>query len=150
MVSSDQLATVQNLPPVIRIATEGFDTCAVTKDNRAYCWGGFSSEAESKRPVGIIRAQTREEMHPKKDIICSYPPWGGSGNLYGGCALLHSDVESCADSGNVGLDKLPIKQLALGIDHGCALRNDGTVICKGYTQFGQLGNGVIHGEWMSE
>lgn len=150
MVSPDQLAKVQNLPPVIRIATEGFDTCAVTKDKREYCWGGFSSEGESKRPVGIIRAQTREEMQSKKRIICSYPPTAGSGNLYGGCALLRSNVESCADSGNVGLEKIPIKQLALGSDHGCVLRNDGKVICKGYTQFGQLGNGVIHGEWVPE
>jgi hypothetical protein len=149
VVSSDNLATVQNLPPAIRIETKGFDTCAVAKDERRYCWGGFSSPAESERHVGVIRAQPFEQMQ-SKEFVCYYPPSPAT-RLYGGCALLHRESEVCADKLPRSYDELKsVKQIDLGAYHGCVLLTDGKIICKGYTQFGQLGNGVVHGEWMPE
>jgi alpha-tubulin suppressor-like RCC1 family protein len=35
----------------------------------------------------------------------------------------------------------PVKEMALGLDHSCALMNDGTVTCWGENDLGQLGSG---------
>ncbi len=36
-----------------------------------------------------------------------------------------------------------VKQVTTGLNHSCALRNDGTVACWGRNDFGQLGNGTF-------
>jgi alpha-tubulin suppressor-like RCC1 family protein len=54
-----------------------------------------------------------------------------------------NDVAADAPLGDSGVPKVPVAQLALGVDSACARREDGTVMCWGYSgPEGRLGNGT--------
>ncbi|MDI1476733.1 RCC1 domain-containing protein [Polyangium sp. y55x31] len=161
MIPVDATVIVRDLPPVGHIANCGFHTCGVAKkDEKVYCWGGLSSSSELKQHVEFIRAQTLE-------VVENNRPLHLQPDAYWACVLLHRGWESCSEMleghgvyllEGMMLNALPktysdlpgIHQLVLGAQHGCVLRNEGTVLCKGFNQFGQLGNGDIHGEWVPE
>jgi alpha-tubulin suppressor-like RCC1 family protein len=77
------------------------------------------------------------------------------------CALLDSGHVECWGEGDIGQlgdgnendsNNTPVSvqdvsdavQLAAGRNHVCALRRDGTVVCWGDGESGQLGDGVFH------
>ena len=131
---------------VIKYSAGEYHTCAITIDNRLYCWGaqdrgaiGDGTTTNKKVPTFI--------MSGIKDVMTAY--------LHT-CALSLDNELYCFgenQNGQIGNDsvtdaKSPVNVLSnvssftLGNEHTCAVKLDGTLWCWGYnTTYGQVGTG---------
>jgi len=144
----------------IAIAAGEDHSCAIRTDGQLRCWGsnrdrqlgegspGLYSipqlliperNAASNTPIGGVAAIATGRYHSclitgQRGVAC----WGrnSDGQLGDDSTIPRSTPVAVA-----GLDS-GIAAIALGAEHSCALRQDGTVLCWGSNQYGQLGDGT--------
>jgi alpha-tubulin suppressor-like RCC1 family protein len=153
------------LTGVLQPALGDSHSCALRADGRVLCWGqnfygqlGTSANNGTGAPnpvpalvgeaaLGVVRQLALGEVHScalRTDgrVLC----WGQ--NFYGQLGtsanngiMTPSPVPALVDDATLGV----VKQLALGIAHSCALRDDGRVLCWGFNRYGQLGSSATSG-----
>jgi alpha-tubulin suppressor-like RCC1 family protein len=155
---------VSGLPSAAQIAaggyTNGFGTsCANTDDAGAMCWGSNSN--------GVLGLGPSDGAAPSLSLVPLSLDVGAVtalalGGLFG-CALTSDGGISCwGDNSNSELGRaggagaydptpLPVNlpgtatAIATGIDHGCAILTDHSVVCWGAGDHGQIGQIVDSG-----
>ena len=133
------------------ITTGGGHTCALHQDGKISCWGnndygqlGNRTDTDYWTPmeiVGITDATTISAgggytcaLHKGGTISC----WGN--NDYG---QLGYETETWWSSVPVEVvDITDATAIATGMEHACALHQDGKISCWGSNYYGQLGNGT--------
>jgi alpha-tubulin suppressor-like RCC1 family protein len=138
----------------------GSHNCALREDGRVLCWGnnysgqlGIAINVQSTEGYPIPTVVDQDELGVVQQIAlggfhtCALRNdgrvlcWGlnTSGQLGVNTNLGASTantVPALVDNSALGF----VRQLALGSDHSCALRDDGRVLCWGSTLRGKLGN----------
>lgn len=153
----------------IAISATWAHTCIVTDAGKIKCWG-FNFDGELGLGDTITRGDRRGEMGDAlpfvdlgSDFVATALVTGRAHN----CALSNTGRVKCWGSavyGQLGQgdtrwrgdgaremgEALPyvnlggtVTQLAAGLDHTCALLDDGRVKCWGYNEYGQLGLGDV-------
>lgn len=148
----------------IAVSAGATHSCALLDTGRLQCWGDASDGklgyADSP-DVGEARALPKGAV-PIGDRATAVVA-GGTHT----CAILEGGAVRCWGNndfgqlgygvpGAIGDDEAPsavaplqfaqpVAQLALGVDHSCALTSSGNVYCWGENFFGQLGRGSLEG-----
>ncbi len=141
------------------VAAGSQHTCAITNANSVYCWGdGALGEmgngttlTVNKRPANPVSGLTDASAisaggYADTGHTCALT---GSGSSHG-VVCWGSDVYGQLGNGSVAnFSTTPVNSLgsgvsaiAVGVNHSCALMNDGTLRCWGSDSSGQLGDGV--------
>jgi alpha-tubulin suppressor-like RCC1 family protein len=135
-------------------------SCAIASDNKAYCWGwGDSGQIGNGETVNVSvpKAVAQGEMPSEatvKDITtgmvtaCAIASdnkaycwgWGGYGAL-GNNGTADSSVPVAVSQGSMPVDAT-VKQISIGIQHGCLIGSDNKAYCWGSGVQGELGNGT--------
>jgi alpha-tubulin suppressor-like RCC1 family protein len=147
---------VSGLQNAVDIAVGETNTCAVTSDGAALCWGqgtfsaiGDGSSATRSTPVFVIGIQNARNI---------------SVGIKHACSLLSNATVFCwgtNDFGQLGdgttaTRSLPFAvhgienawQISCGSSHACAVLTNGSIACWGRNDHGQLGNGLYsHSSW---
>jgi alpha-tubulin suppressor-like RCC1 family protein len=138
--------------PAVEVALGGYHSCAGKQDATLWCWGrneygqlGDGSTVQKPSPVQVSALGTAavevalglyHSCARKQDgtLWC----WGrnGSGQLGDGTTVQKSSPVQVSALGPVAVE------VALGADHSCARKQDGTLWCWGYNGSGQLGDGT--------
>jgi alpha-tubulin suppressor-like RCC1 family protein len=141
-----------------RIAAGATNTCSITSDGRAFCWGlndkgqlGNNSTATSLVPVavytgGVLSGKTVSAIAIAQGHACALASdnqaycWGNdaSGQL-GNNSTATSLVPVAVYTGGV-LSGKTVVSIANGADHTCALASDNQAYCWGNGGIGRLGN----------
>ncbi len=153
------LDLVADVGPFWQISAGYSQTCAVSLDKKAYCWGGNSrgqlgndSSSDSSTPVAVSDAGVLSGK-PIKQISAGWWHscviafdgkaycWGynNRGQLGNG-SNSNSNVPVAVNDSGV-LSGKTIKQISAGREHICAIAFDGKAYCWGSNDRGQLGNG---------
>jgi alpha-tubulin suppressor-like RCC1 family protein len=136
----------QGLSGATDIATGLGRTCALLKDGSAQCWGGTNQGVPGQLPTDRSTPQLVAALTTLKQIAV-----GGTFL----CALLADGTVSCWGDNSLEQCGQPLKQgyldsptpvtglgnvtqIALGVEHACALHGDGTVTCWGSDDWNQL------------
>lgn len=128
-------------PPVARLSAGETDTCQITKERRAKCWGGrplIIGEPTLLPWLSEVRQVVLGEDH-----VCSLV---GEGRVQ--CSGLNDKGqlgdgtrERRNEGVTVGLPA-PASQLAARGKNTCAVLENGQALCWGSNEFGQLGDGT--------
>ncbi|OVE81626.1 hypothetical protein BVY03_03220 [bacterium K02(2017)] len=127
---SDTPVLIQGLnSPVIDVAAEFQDTCAILQNGQIKCWG----KDYASLPVTIEPVQGVSEF-----ITTGY-------DYKEGCATKNDGSAQCwgLTGRSVNLSHLEVDALSLGISHYCALLTSGNAKCWGINSFGNLGDGTF-------
>lgn len=132
---------------VVQVTGGGGFTCAVTADERAWCWGdnrygqlgqGFVDPTAATMshfiPLEVPVPSAVEVRGGLTGAVCARAVTGAAycwGNLYTGINPTPTPIGGLSS----------VAQLAVGSRHVCALKTDGTVACWGDNAYGQLGTG---------
>ncbi len=148
---------VLNLTNITGMSGGGSHTCAATSNGAAWCWGTnqMGQLGDGTSGVGVLRSTPVQVVDISNIGLISA---GG----YHTCAMQNDGTSWCwGDSewaqlgdGTSGLGEhksSPVQVEGLeDIDwisgegaHTCAVKNDGTVWCWGWNQYGQIGDGNI-------
>jgi alpha-tubulin suppressor-like RCC1 family protein len=135
---------VPNVSNAVSIAMSKDLSCAVLSDATVKCWGKnfsnqSSSAATSVAGVGNVAALTLGNKHAcalKTDA--SVACWGQYN--YAGAPALQTTPVAIVDASNAPLTN--VLAVSSGLDHTCALKEDGSVFCWGLDDKGQLGDGL--------
>jgi alpha-tubulin suppressor-like RCC1 family protein len=152
---------------VKQIAVGSLHTCALSEEGKVICWG-LNGDGQLGYGDTAIRGDTPGTT-PDKIGLVNLPPVktivsGAIANHT--CAVLVSGLVRCWGSNNVGqlglgndnnnngdapneientptinLGTSPVKQIAMGVFHTCALLEDGALRCWGLNGSGELGFG---------
>jgi alpha-tubulin suppressor-like RCC1 family protein len=140
----------------------GANTCAVTPDDKAVCWG-----ANTLAKAGVVNGEqaigdSTSDVFETVELTTTVTDVQ-QGELFT-CALLTTGQVTCWGSnqyGQLGLNQdtptlgrnaedyplqpnvlaSNVKELAVGDEHACVLFNSGDVTCWGRNEFGELGLG---------
>jgi len=147
-----------------QVSTGGLRTCALLADRTVQCWGagwlGDGTTIDSTIPVPVVGY---EGIGPLSNVTqistgvshtCALLTdgtvecWGG--NLFGALGNVGSSSPTPVQVTGVGGSGLlsDAIQISTGDDDTCALRSDNTVVCWGYNESGQLGNGTRIDSWI--
>lgn len=135
---------------VVKIATGGGHTCAVTTAGSVKCWGwnqfgqlGNHSNRDKGTPIDVEALNSGvSDISAGFYFTCVLTTSGGvkcwgrndSGQLGNNSSLPNSNVVDVVGLGS------GIAAISAGSDHACALTTGGGVKCWGSNQYGQLGN----------
>jgi GH25 family lysozyme M1 (1,4-beta-N-acetylmuramidase) len=154
---------VQGLPTAVRqIDAGGYHTCALLDDGGVACWGenrfGQLGDGTRKTSSGAVRVVGLAGPARAVDVGFSFS-----------CALLETGAVQCWGSNELGelgqgFDDRPpspgrpapppatVEGLEQGVvrihvsgNHACAEREDGSIVCWGANELGQLGDGTVTG-----
>jgi alpha-tubulin suppressor-like RCC1 family protein len=150
-------ACVAGVPDVLQLTAGDGHVCARRGGARFSCWG-----SNSGGQLGAGDEDLLEVMPPGRSGTLAAPIDAVEAGAYHTCALLGTGAVFCWGSnehGECGLAPsaprfapsaavpLPRPARALGsgagAQHTCAVLDDGSVVCWGYDNEGQLGSGVI-------
>lgn len=140
----------------ITVSAGATHTCALLDTGRVECWGDAS---DGKLGHGTMPSAGPAKIGARATAVVA----GGTHT----CAIVDRGSVRCWGSndfgqlgygipGTIGDDEAPssqpalrfpqpVTQLALGVDHSCALTSAGDVYCWGENFFGQLGRGSLDG-----
>ena len=137
-----------------KISAGTLHTCAIFNDNKVYCWGENSS---GQLGIGSTTAQNTPTVVNLGDSKTATAISAGNNHT---CAILGDGSVKCwgsNDSGQVGdrsttnrtspvLVPLGSGRTATAIhakrNHSCAILDDGSLLCWGLNEHGQLGDGT--------
>lgn len=154
---------VQGLPaPATQIDAGGYHSCARLSDGGVACWGanrfGQLGDGTRTTSAGAVRVEGLAGPVRAVDVGLSFS-----------CALLETGAVQCWGSNELGelgrgFDDAPpepdspaapprtVEGLETGVvglhvagNHACAERQDGTLVCWGANELGQLGDGTVTG-----
>lgn len=119
-----------------RIAAGRTKTCALRaaaagSTEQVWCWGGINGEVSRPAPVGALPAVQSLFSSGGDDLMCALT---SAGDLW--CW-----ADGATPAQVVGL--AAVKSVAVGAGFSCALQADGTVLCWGKNDQGQLGDGTV-------
>jgi len=144
----------------VSISADNYHACVLSDDGRASCWGSDSNGQIGDGDTGASKAYSPSPVDtsslpaPMLEISTGYRHT---------CALLSNGQVACWGSDNDGqlgdgvdsdeIETSPVLVddtlidgravgISLGMDHSCALLNDGSITCWGSDRNGQLGNGA--------
>lgn len=155
-VTNSTLSIVGNLPPITQAEcspTFGLRHClALTSTGQVWAWGqnsagqlGDGTNTGRTIPVKVIGVETAVQVSALNDGSLarladgSVVSWGGS--LAQGRPRTVEPQDGYLAASIAGLNSVSL--LAVGYDHACALKTDGTVWCWGQNDYGQLGLGTL-------
>lgn len=137
---------------IISVATGESFTCALTDNGSVKCWGfNYSGQVgDGNEPINLIPVEIIGFPDPVVKISA------GGGHV---CGLTIKNEVYCLgwnEFGQLGNNSTtdsstPVKvvnlsdqsqSISMGTAHSCALLNGGNVMCWGYNNIGQLGNGT--------
>lgn len=144
------------------VATGRVHTCALSKSGAVRCWGenrhgelGYGNTEDIGEDETPVSAGNVDVGGPVKQIAAGHfftcallesgavRCWGLGGERLGyGHTEDIGDDETPASVGDVDMGG-PVKQIALGGQHACALLESGTVRCWGLCLHGVLGYGTV-------
>ena len=129
-----------------RLASSGTHTCAVTTDNRAYCWGliGEIVSGDLTRPNAVATGLRFLEVHAGIRFSCGLTTdnriycWGDNtdGQLGNGSTSQFSAVPVALAGGR------RFRLVRAGAGHACGITLAGVTFCWGLNEQGQLGDGT--------
>jgi alpha-tubulin suppressor-like RCC1 family protein len=136
---------VRDLSNVASVAMGSDSTCAVTLDHDVYCWGRSRTTEQA-----ALRGETNE-IPTRIDALRGTMSLTASQSAF--CGIKDEDVVCFGDTSLLAVTepvlaqrpnvvKLGIqraRQVALGMNHGCAVDADGAVFCFGNDSEGALG-----------
>jgi alpha-tubulin suppressor-like RCC1 family protein len=152
LLDNDVLGTIRQM------ALGGSHTCALREDGRVLCWGRNYDGQLGIDTTGASNSSNPAEINDVDLRVVRQVATGGDHT----CALREDGRVLCWGRntfGQLGVSKVTtpqstfiptlvdsselttVRQLALGAEHTCALREDGRVLCWGRNTSGQLGNG---------
>ncbi len=162
-VDSPRPVAVQGLPgPVTEVAAGGYHTCALLADGAVSCWGQnrWGQLGDGTRTSRSMAGPVAGLAGPARSLAV--------GAAYT-CALLRSGAVQCWGSNEMGelgqgFDDRPpapgepaappatverlgedVVSLRAGAHHACAERGDGSILCWGANELGQIGDGTLVG-----
>jgi alpha-tubulin suppressor-like RCC1 family protein len=155
---------VSGLTEVTAVAAGGDHTCALRANGEVWCWGdntagwlgnGTFINDFIRAPVQVSGLTDATAISASLYRSCAVRATGGvvcwGDNLDGSLGIGNSTGPLMGGSAPFSTTPLPVVQLtgatsvAVGEDHVCALRADGTVACWGANWSGQLGTGSLTG-----
>jgi cysteine-rich repeat protein len=151
--------------PVVQITAGWSFACALRAGGKVSCWGdnfygqvGDNSETERRAPVPIVQPYRLVEGLPGfppsrepvgitqidagRNHVCALTDNGGRVACWGAndVGQLGNGQTSSNELEAVWVINLAnVRQVAAGTAHSCAIKNDRTVSCWGYNEFGELG-----------
>ncbi len=147
---------VLNLQGVVAISAAEHHSCALTRRGAVKCWGNNQSGqlGNGNRTNSAIPVDVRGLSRGVSAISVG---WGFS------CALLDDRSVKCwglNSRGELGLGETTLSKavpqqvknltsgtvayLAAGMHHSCAIDVDGGVLCWGWNEYGQIGDGTLN------
>jgi alpha-tubulin suppressor-like RCC1 family protein len=102
-------------------------TCAVTTDNRAYCWGN-----NEVAPVAVVGGHSFKEVSVGFAHVCG----------------VATDSRAYCWTHTIGDQPIPVpgelsfRQVSAGFDHTCGRTTENRVYCWGSNDWGELGDGT--------
>ena len=150
-----------NGKPLTQISAGSQFNCALTSTGAAYCWGdnadgelGHGGTIESTVPIavstsGVLHSKTLTQISAAGQTACALAStgaaycWGDNANGQLGNGSLTSTAVPVAVSTSGALNGKTLTQIAVGLDHTCALDSTGAAYCWGSNADGQLGNGSL-------
>lgn len=164
----DSSTTLRNIPTAIdsgiqyaEVSAGEAHTCAITTGSKLKCWGagangrlGVGSTSDSTTPLAVDAANDYIRVSAGTSHTCalrrvtsstgSVQCWGS--NTYGQIGNNTSGADVTTPTAILDSSGTPISDLftevVSGEYHSCALRTDGKVLCWGYNNKGQLGDGT--------
>lgn len=126
-------------------------TCAVTADNRAYCWGentsgqlGDGTTVSRPQPVPVAGGRRFRHIRAGGAHTCAITPfdrafcWGQNGYGQLGDGTTTQRLEPVRVVGGLLLPKI-----TAGWQHTCAITSGNKAYCWGRNEEGQVGNGSL-------
>lgn len=138
------------------VSAGSYHTCALKSDGGALCWGhngpgalGDGSTTDHSVPTavsGLGAGSGTTAVSAGSDQTCALEIdgtvlcWGDNsiGQLGDG-SMTHHSVPTVVSSLGAGSQ---VTAINVGDYHSCALKSDGTVLCWGGNQYGQIGDGT--------
>jgi alpha-tubulin suppressor-like RCC1 family protein len=145
--------TVPGLDQVASITAGQAHTCALSLSGTVSCWGsniqgqlGIGLTADQPTPAPVLGLTDVIALKAKySNTTCALKAngtvscWGS--NVHGGIG--DGAVSSSIRTTPVQIPNLSeVVSLAKGVEHTCALKDDGSVKCWGFNSAGQLGDGT--------
>lgn len=143
---------METVDPGLRQLDYGLEHgCFVTEGEEAFCWGtntngqlGDGTVDSSSTPVQVVGLSRIAEIRAGRTHTCarltdgSVSCWGSNEN-----GQLGSETETPTSSRAVPVANVTdAVHLAVGSRHGCVIRDDGSVVCWGNNEMGQVGIGA--------
>jgi PGF-pre-PGF domain-containing protein len=130
------------------VSISGFTACGLLQNGSAMCWG--------RNDYGQLGDNTTTERHVPTFVYGNYSFSNISVGAYFVCGLLENGSAICwgannygqLGNNNLGIDsKIPVyvqsnylfNSLNLGFSHACGLLENGSALCWGWNNYGQLG-----------
>jgi alpha-tubulin suppressor-like RCC1 family protein len=134
-----------------RQVTAGFyHTCAITTDDRAFCWGrnahgqlGLGTFRDRSVPTAVVGGLQFRQVSAGDRHTCGATLadraycWGRGDNGRLGDGTIGEDFERPAPAAVVG--GLRFSRVSAGFDHSCGVTTANRAYCWGVNTFGQLG-----------
>ncbi len=133
-------AAAATLPPFRVVTASASHVCALTTDNRAYCWGGAGFGAT---PVATATGFRWLELRPGLFFTCGLTTdslarcWGNNSNGELGDGTGASSAVPVRVAGG-----RKYRQVRVGSAHACALTTANVAFCWGMNNNGQVGDGT--------
>ena len=141
---------VANLNSAVQLSAGSLHACAVRSDHSVVCWGdnqfgqlGNGTTENSSVPVSVIGLSQAKEVSCGGDHSCAIL---ADGEVF----CWGSNILNRLGTGTNGNDPVPAKvaaldnatvvSLAIGGEHSCAVIVDGSVVCWGDNEFGEVGD----------
>ncbi|UTX51066.1 hypothetical protein KI440_02565 [Candidatus Saccharibacteria bacterium TM7i] len=160
-VSVNSLYDKTRWPYLKNVSAGSTHACALTSDNRVYCWGnngngqlGDGTTIQKSSPVAVSQGEipagvTIRQLVTGVNYTCVLASdnkiycWGYSnyGQLGDGTTIQKSSPVAVSQ-GEIPAG-VTIRQLVAGSSHTCALTSDNKVYCWGYNAYGQAGGSSI-------
>ncbi len=134
-----------------QVSVGTYHTCALTTGNRAYCWGynsywalGDGTRVETRlTPVPVAGGRAFRQISAGVTHTCALTTPTTNKIYCWGTGILGNGAQySAASTPQLVSGDRTYRQVDVGWRHTCAVSTTSKVLCWGYNDYGQLGNGA--------